>query len=123
MADVVPMKKGAATSLRPCLRKGCPKFAHGVLTLNVPPMTVPIEANLHIRFIVGIEVCDDHLKDADPQRFMTPAWRTAVRKQLEIQKAAADPDFERAFLNLMPLDAPEYIAWCQDQLAKKAPDA
>lgn len=109
-----------SSPIRNCGRKGCPAFAHGVLRLNIPPIGISIEAGMHIGFIVGIELCAQHVKEAKPFDFMTPAWRQAVRDTIEASNGKAEPDFERAWLALMPLNAPEYLMWQRDQVGSSS---
>lgn len=101
-------KKGETSPVRKCSAHNCPGLAHGWLRMNIPAVGDPAAPALQLP--VHLFMCPLHFKLASAKDFQTDEWRAQMLVVLKNRGATAVPDFDAAFLDIVPFDQDNGIA-------------
>lgn len=93
---------GPTSLLRFCNRHGCPSHAIGMLRLNIPAAGDPERKLPPLQLPVPLLLCRRHADEATPSAFMPREWRDEMRQVLNARGAKVSPDFENAWLDVVP---------------------
>lgn len=74
--------------------------------MNIPAAGDPDHKLPPLQLQVPLFLCANHFKEAAAQDFQTREWREQMRAVLERRGALVVPDFENAWLDIVPFDKP-----------------
>ena len=94
-----------------CQHRDCDNEASGGVVLRVPAVGCPIPEHEPLRVVVGLAVCATHFAELKPADFFTADGRLKQLVRMQCKSAGrAAPDFDRAFMQSIPFDSPEWTA-------------
>lgn len=91
-----------------CQHDGCAHAARWAVSVRVPALGWSLEAHTPLSLVMPVKLCRDHFAELTPATFVTDDIRKRVAEVLSALGRTA-PDFERAWLEHLPLDHPEVL--------------
>lgn len=100
-----------------CERDGCEQAAQFAVEICVPAKTMQAKEREWPSVIIGLKLCLTHAKEFDAkQQFNDPrtadTWKTIFKVAYGVGKyKELGPDFDRAFVNPIPLDGEKFLTY------------
>lgn len=90
-----------------CGRKGCSAPATCAPKIHVPAKDFPAASHKSITVVIALHLCRPHGAECRAADFITDELRHAVEAAARNRRP---PDFDRAFISLIPLSDPDFLA-------------